>query len=377
MTFPTVQRNWLQTRIEAIMRHPDGQSQGSLAKLLWVMSRGYGGVMAGREWLYAQGLFRSRQLPVRVISVGNLSVGGTGKTPFTVFLANLLQQAGRRVVIVTRGYGGSAGRRPTVVSDGKAFCIPASRAGDEAAMMAALLPQIPVVVGHKRYDAGQLAIRRFAPEVILLDDAFQHRALKRNLNIVLLDGRNPLGNGHLLPRGILREPLQALERADILVLTRGRQPRLPRELARAARHKAVFYTRHEPYLQQIIRRDRAKSCNPCEFLPEHYAQQPVYAFSGVADNPFFYRTLQSWNWWVRGFEGFADHHDYTRGELETLAHNARTCGAAWLVTTHKDYMRLVHKYHGPMNILVIGVRIGFYRDDARRLRERVLSTVRS
>ena len=191
-----------------------------LGYFLSMASKIYGGGVKLRQKLYQKGLVKSKRLPCMVISVGNLSVGGTGKTPMTIYLANLIQDFGNKAVVISRGYKGRAEKAGGIVSDGKVLLMGPETAGDEPYMMAVKLKNVPVIVGKNRFEAGMLAVRTFKPEVLVLDDAFQHLKLERDLDLVLLDCQRPFGNGHMLPRGIMREPVSALSRADALILTR-------------------------------------------------------------------------------------------------------------------------------------------------------------
>uniref|UniRef100_UPI0035937661 tetraacyldisaccharide 4'-kinase n=1 Tax=Desulfococcus sp. TaxID=2025834 RepID=UPI0035937661 len=214
----------LRSRIHAVIRDPRPKAGGALGWALSAVARGYGKLMAERARWYETGRLPSRRLPCGVVSVGNITVGGTGKTPMALRLAREFACAGRRTVIVSRGYRGRAEAEGGIVSDGGSLFMTADAAGDEPFMMAESLIaaglDVPVVVGRNRHAAGMTAVFRFAPEVVILDDAFQHLRLRRDLNLLLLDGTAPFGNGRVLPRGPLREPLSALARADAVILTR-------------------------------------------------------------------------------------------------------------------------------------------------------------
>ncbi|WP_054690049.1 tetraacyldisaccharide 4'-kinase [Desulfosarcina cetonica] len=203
----------LRRRIMDISRNDWPSALLSLETLLSVLSTIYGGITALRASGYAKGWLKSRRLPCKVVSIGNLVAGGTGKTPMTIYVAQLLHEMGWRVVVLSRGYRGRMETMGGVVSDGHRLLATVEDAGDEPYLMARCLKGVPVLVGRQRYQAGLLAIRAFGAEVIVLDDAFQHLKLKRDLNLVLLDHHQPFGNGHLLPRGLLREPLSSLRRA--------------------------------------------------------------------------------------------------------------------------------------------------------------------
>ncbi|MFN2165764.1 MAG: tetraacyldisaccharide 4'-kinase, partial [Anaerolineae bacterium] len=187
-----------------IVHSPPGHaSPAGLAQVLKVLSLGYGALVRLRSAAYA-GSRRRRRLPVPVISVGNLTVGGTGKTPMIARLAASLLAAGRRPAIVSRGYRGGLEKTGGIVSDGHRLLQDAAAAGDEPFMLAMQLPGVPVAVGRDRYEIGRRVIRALSADVILLDDGFQHLRLARDVDILLMDARRPLGNGHVLPRGPLR-----------------------------------------------------------------------------------------------------------------------------------------------------------------------------
>ena len=188
--------------------------------LLTFLSTLYGIGVRLRMILYDQGFFQTRKLPCAVISIGNLTVGGTGKTPMTIYLAQLLNGLGYKPAVISRGYKGLLEKKGGVVSDRQKVLLSPEVAGDEPFMMAQKLKEIPVLVGADRFRTGMKAVEQFSPDVIIFDDAFQHRRLKRDLDIVLIDDRTFLGNRHLLPRGILREPVAGISRGDLFVLTR-------------------------------------------------------------------------------------------------------------------------------------------------------------
>jgi tetraacyldisaccharide 4'-kinase len=188
--------------------------------LLYACSQAYELAARLRVKLYETGFLKQQNLQCKVVSIGNITVGGTGKTPVTLHVADLLRRMGYKVAVISRGYGGSAGKKAGIVSDGQEIKMTPEEAGDEPYMISLKLKGIPVIVGRDRVKAGRFAIGEFGSDIIVLDDGFQHLGLRRDLNIVLLDSANPFGNGYLLPRGVLREPLSHLGRADAFVLTR-------------------------------------------------------------------------------------------------------------------------------------------------------------
>ena len=173
-----------------------------------------------RARLYRRKTFKSRRLKCRVISIGNLTLGGTGKTPTVMMVAETLRQKGYRPAILSRGYGGQSRKPVNVVNDGRQTLLSPKMAGDEPVMMARRLKTIPVLTGRNRYETGKYAMDHFGVDVLILDDGYQHLPLQRDLNILLCDASQPFGNGVVFPAGDLREPLTAMNRADVIFLTR-------------------------------------------------------------------------------------------------------------------------------------------------------------
>jgi tetraacyldisaccharide 4'-kinase len=276
-----------------------------------------------------------RQLPCRVISIGNLALGGTGKTPLVEVVAGLLRREGMRVCVLSRGYGGRAQSGITVVSDGKRCLVSSEVAGDEPALLAEHLADVPVIVGKNRYAAGMLAVERFDADAIVLDDGFQHVQLARDLNILLLDAARPLGNGRLFPRGDLRERPTAIARADAIVLTRCESDAAPALAAPlfSSSSLPLFYSQHTPLDLRVLADGR--------ILPVASLKgQRILAFCGIGTPSHFRLTLQRLEAEIVAFVAFPDHHSYTRSEIEQLVLSAKQHSVDILVTTEKDGMRL-------------------------------------
>jgi len=203
-----------------------GDPRNNLLKPLHVffslLSLPYGGAVRARNRLFDSGFLEQQRIGCPVISVGNLTVGGTGKTPMVILLAGMLKDRGLRPAVLSRGYGGKNRADVLVVSDGMRVLAGPDEAGDEPVLIARRLGDVPVLAGPKRVITGRHALEHFSVDAILLDDGFQHRYLHRDLDIVLLDSRQPLGNGFLLPRGPLREPPSALARAGVIAFTRSK-----------------------------------------------------------------------------------------------------------------------------------------------------------
>lgn len=241
---------------------------------------------------YDKGIKKPKKLPVPVISVGNLSVGGTGKTSFVIYLANLLKE--KRVCILLRGYKRKS-KGVLLVSEYGKILTDWEKAGDEAYLLAKLLPNASVVVSEDRYEGGVFAVERLNPELIILDDGFQHRKLHRDLNILLLKKKDL--EDYLLPYGNLREPLSSLKRADLVVLSY--QEVEPFE-----------FNSEKPTFKMQREFDSVLNSNFEELPIEHLKEKEVIAFSGLGDNEQFLKTLKKLGFKVKEFLSFPDHYDY-------------------------------------------------------------------
>lgn len=287
------------------------------------------------------GLRRRERLPVPTISIGNLTVGGTGKTPMTQMICRRLQAQGKRVAVLSRGHGGE-GHGVRLVSDGEGdVLLTPDEAGDEPVLLAKTLPHIPVLVGKDRRISGREALRRFAIDALILDDGFQFWQLHRDLDIVLLDARQPFDNGYLLPRGLLREPKRHLRRAGVVVVTRagglpeaGRQA-LAAQVRRLAPDAPLFFADHRP-VGLVPVADFAASLLPLAAL----AGKRVFAVSAIAQPQSFIETLeQGAGAIVVGQQVWSDHHKFTSSDRQEALRQAGECGAAAIVMTEKDAVK--------------------------------------
>ncbi len=353
----------IRASIEAITRKPGPSPFFSLETPLFLLSILYGGVMAVRATLYRKGLLASRKLPCRVISIGNIVAGGTGKTPFTIFTARTLQEMGKRVVVISRGYRGEMEKNGGIVSDGSTLLAGPEEAGDEPYLMAASLKGIPVVVGADRFQAGCLAIERFKPDVIVLDDAFQHLRLKRDLDIVLLDRRLPLGNGYLLPRGRLREPVSALDRAHGFVFTRSDAAADARPLPFRLSRRPAFYGIHIPTAKMVTSSNAACTEKDADVLP--FSGKKAGAFSGLADNAQFFASLKAYRCLLVHETAFDDHHRYQKRDLEQIVNATLDRGGEVLITTAKDWVKIEPFYCWSLPVIAVDVHMGLTDDPTR------------
>jgi tetraacyldisaccharide 4'-kinase len=282
---------------------------------------------------YDMGLRRIERVPVPVICVGTLTVGGTGKTPAVIAIARRLAEWGKRPAIVSRGFGGAK-------TDDEILLVSPTesdwrRVGDEALLTARMLPKVPVFVGVNRAAAARRAIEQRAADVIVLDDGFQHWRFARDVDVVLLDGTEPVGNGHLLPRGPLREPVSALHRADLIVLTKSN---LAEEAGAWAQRLSTRL--HAPVVQAIHRPMRLWDLAKGEAhdLTELRGKRVVSA-SGLARNESFQSLLRASGAEVEAALDFADHQDYAATQWEMIRRVVRESGDVTLVTTAKDAVK--------------------------------------
>jgi tetraacyldisaccharide 4'-kinase len=307
----------------------------------------YGTGMRLRTALYDCGLLRSRRLPGTVISVGNLTVGGTGKTPMVLWIAERLFAEGHSPAILTRGYRG-VGK-----SVGADDAVP-----DEVALLRQRLDgRAYLGVGKDRYKNG-LALAKDGAEWFILDDGFQHLELQRDANIVLLDATDPFGGGAVLPAGRLREPRASLARADIVIITRvSRAPGLE-TLIRRYTAAPIFYAQNR--LDKVLRVPQMM-----ESLPENQRRQSkFFAFCGIGNPAAFFDDLRSWDFYITGQYSFADHHRYSGAELQDLEAEAVAAGANALLCTEKDVFNLPPSFAASLPIYACRIRLALNDENA-------------
>ena len=359
-----------------------------LIPLSWL----YGLIVSIRNRLYGIGVFKARRLPCRVISVGNIAVGGTGKTPAVIAIAKHLQQKGVRVAILLRGYKRASRERVTIVSDGERLCASLEESGDEAYMLARHLNGVPIVVGRQRYQAGRVALERFDVDVLLLDDGFQHRQLARDVDILTVPAYSvaseyPIrSRERLLPAGGLREPWTALRRADIILLThtdaeevtsyqlpvtRKRTLNFDRERAHIFRHRksrsrSTLATVHRKLVQQLApnalilesihqpvrlyplseevtsyQLPVTSKVNPTSLNWSLIQGKRVLAVCGIANPDAFVATLRQYSPECVALLAFPDHHVYTAADMTEIDAAFQTSRSDLIVTTQKDEQKLV------------------------------------
>ena len=319
-----------------------GTVSGPLDRLalrgLSALSVAYGAALQVHQTAYRLGLARSRRLPALVVSIGNITVGGTGKTATAIAVARRLSDKGRRVAVLSRGYRGSAEKQAVIVSEGFGPLVGAGVAGDEPYLMARALPGVSILVGKDRRQTGRIAIERLGANALVLDDGFQYRRIAKDIEIVLVDALAPFGYDFLVPRGMLREPPQNLARGDAIWIThsdlvRESDLRALRERVQGYAPKArVYEARHAAVGLRSLDDGEA-------LLPEVVRGQRVLALSSIGNPAAFERTLQQIGAVVVDHARFPDHHAYRATEIQQLLASRR--GAAdMIVTTEKDAVRL-------------------------------------
>ena len=322
--------------------------------------------------LYKSGVFQQTKLPCCVISIGNITVGGTGKTPTAQKMAIIIQKMGYRVVILNRGYRSHWNEEIGVVSDGKKIFMTAYEAGDEAYLMAKTLPGIPVVIGKNRAVTGEFAVKNLDAEVIIMDDGYQHWTLYRDLDVVLVDTLNIFGNRRLLPRGTLREPLQNLDRAGMFLLTKTDQSsifsrdELRDTLAKYNRHAPIIESVHKP-VNFVEIADWYKGLRSQPKSLEEFKGRSVMVFSAIGNPSSFEQTLSDVGLDIKEAIRYPDHHDYGMLEMQYIMERAIKENVGALITTAKDAVKIPTEFiyfdrEVPLYVLNMEIQITSGRD---------------
>jgi tetraacyldisaccharide 4'-kinase len=321
--------------------------------LLWPLSLPYGAIAHLRARLYRQGLFKQRRLKGKVISVGNLTVGGTGKTPMVMWIADRLLNEGKSVGILTRGYGGERGATASNASDDDGAGTEIT--SDEVRMLRDRLGvSVTLGVGADRFAQGQ-RLATLGVKWIVLDDGFQHLRLARDVDIVLIDATDPFGGGHSLPAGRLREPRAALRRADIIVITRSNHSPAVEAAIRRDSEASIFYARTEFDSMRGVWSER---------LNEDAARQrKLFAFCGIGNPSQFIADLRDWGFQVAGHRFFPDHHHYTQRDAEELEQAAHAAGASSVICTEKDLSKLSKIHWRTSDLFVCRISLHIERED--------------
>jgi tetraacyldisaccharide 4'-kinase len=329
----------------------------------------YGIIIRLRHFLYSINLFKTKSLNAKIISIGNITVGGTGKTPMVIAIAEVLAKNRGKAAVLSRGYRSKEEGNLRIVSDGKEIKLDPESAGDEPYLLAERLKDVPVIICPDRYASGEYAIKNFGVDIIILDDAFQNLGLKKDVNILLIDAMNPFGNNHLLPRGILREPLSAVKRADAVVITRAdfceNINGIIKQIKAYNDHAAIFKAIYRPSgLKNIV---TGKPLNADELK-----NKTVTIFSGIANPLSFHYLIEKTGARIVNEFIFNDHHAYTREDMNKInpplskgkgRGKAPYKKADLIITTEKDAVKIRGLIAEDLNIWALRVNMVILEDN--------------
>ena len=372
MTLRELSEHIEQYFIEIIRERRKAPLDSFVKGLLFIASRFYLRAINIRTWMYDTRIIRNRAIGCLVVSIGNLTCGGTGKTPIVEIFARTLAQKGRKVAVLSRGYRSRDKRSffeklkkrlfsqkmevpPRVVSDGKNLLHDSVTAGDEPYMLASNLKNVAVLVDKDRVKSGLYAIDEFGTDVLILDDGFQYLRLKAHINIVLVDSTAPFDNHHVLPRGLMREPIEHILRADYVFLTKSDgSPRLRhlKDFIRKHNHRAeIIECCHKPqYLEEVFDRGHR---HPLETLKG----LKIASISAIANPASFEGFLEDLGGNLVLKRHYADHHRYRQQELIDFINDAKAAGAELIVTTEKDAVRMPRLDRRDIDIQFLRVEI--------------------
>ena len=312
----------------------------------------YNCLVTARKIFYEKKIFSTKSLTCKVISIGNITVGGAGKTPTVEYLSNLLQSKGYKVGIISRGYKRKS-KSTLIVTDGRSKPESWENVGDEPFLLAHKLENIPIVVGASKYEAGSMMIEEFQPDVILIDDGFQHLSLHRDLDIVLVNSKDSKSDHRLIPSGKLREPISNLTRADLIIIT-----------------KSNIHPPSNYLINQIENFNRPTIYNELQIVSllqnannesselNIIANKKVYLFSALGDNESFKKIMGNTHAKIVGHSQYPDHYHYTLDDLDDIEKKATKCNAEFLITTEKDLVKINYQYN-KMNIYAVRMKMLF------------------
>lgn len=357
---------WQEYLYDVVYGKSKGLGPGLMRGFLYGLSLIYCSAVRLSLSLYRLGILRTEYLPCKVISLGNITVGGTGKTPTAQALAAAIRDAGYKVAILNRGYRAKSKERVGLVSDGKKIHMTAEEAGDEAYLLAKNLPGVPVLIGKRRAVTGRYAVDKFGVDVVILDDGYQHWRLHRDIDIVLVDVTNTFGNNYVLPRGTLREPLKNLRRAHAFLLTKVDQTdynakeKLKRFLRKINPRAVITESVHDPrylyHLEQWFNRGAGN-------LPKEpdIVKRQLLTFCGIGNPKSFENTLVGMGAICTSSIRYPDHHKYTLEDMHHIMQEALTHRVDYIVTTEKDAVKIppgfIRDVDWPVPMLILGIEV--------------------
>ena len=334
----------------------NGKIISSLLTLLYKV------LVSVRIFFYKVQILSTKSLKCKIISIGNITIGGAGKTPTVEYLSKLLQSKGYKVGIISRGYKRKS-KSTLIVTDGIDKPESWEDVGDEPFLLAHKLDNVPIVVGASRYESGAIMIEKFQPDVILIDDGFQHLSLNRDLDIVLVNSKDMPSDHKLIPLGKLREPISNLNRADIIIITKSNIYKPSNYLI----NKIESFNRPTIY-NKIKIKDllQYKSNKPNEL--EKIANKKVYLFSALGDNESFRKIMDNTDAEIVGHSKYLDHRNYTSHDLKDIEQEAKKCHAEFLITTEKDLVKINFEFN---KIDVYAVRMKMLFEPENLFRESI------
>ncbi len=314
------------------------------ASLLFPLALLYSVLIFWRNFFYKHNFFVTRKLPRPVISIGNLTVGGTGKTPIVMYICEFLKKRGYKTSIISRGYQRNT-KGTFLVSNGDHPLSTWEETGDEPYMMAKKLCKIPIVVDEDRYRGGMFLINNFNPDIIVIDDGFQHRSLYRDVDIVLINGNDEIHEHKVLPYGLLREPWHSIKRADAIFITKNKpQPFLNRKIKKTS--LPIFYTKIKSSIKPKI----------------NIKNKKVFLFCGIADPETFKQIVVNYDCNICGTKIFPDHFNYPRKEIIHIEKKAKELGVDYILTTEKDWTK-IENFDLTFSFIVLELRLEVIEKD--------------
>ena len=309
-----------------------------------------------RSFFYKINFLETRSLPCKVISVGNITAGGSGKTPTVEYLSRLLQSKGKKIGIISRGYRRNS-KKTLIVTDGKTKPKTWKTFGDEPYLLAQKLDNIPIIVGKSRYEAGIKMIETFNPEIIIMDDGFQHISLSRDLDIVLVNSKDTKETHRLIPVGMLREPISNLSRADLVILTKTNTHKPSDYLINIIENLKCPIINNKIELDDMLINIKGES-----YALDIINSKNVYLFSALGDHEGFERIMESTGAIIVGHDKYPDHYIYTPGDLKNIEENANKNGANFLITTEKDIIK-IKDYNSKVRLYAVRMKMVYEPED--------------
>ena len=336
----------------------------------------YSCIVRIRLHLYKTGLRPVRKLDRTVISIGNIVLGGTGKTPFTIYMCQMLLDAGHKPAVLSRGYRGTAEKRNLLISNGREILCSPSESGDEPWLMADKLSGVPVVVGGMRYKSARLCQSdpSLDPDIFLLDDGFQHIQLHRDINIVLIDATSPFGGEYVLPRGILREPISSLKRADAFIVTRSHLgseglDEICSRLRQYSPSSPIFlYSHRLSGFTPVFGIDSENQDSA--FHTEKPPGENAFVLAAIGNPLQFISDLENLGLNISGQVLMRDHHPFSQEDMYDVIREFKDSGAEFIITTEKDAIRMNHLNLSKAPLYSVGLEV--YSSDEKKFREWLL-----